>query len=306
MTTVYRLEKEADSSASNEGLPPQASPPSQDDIIAEKLAAIDVEMKDCEGRIKLLKAKSKAKSLQKSIDKKKKRKHLSPDGQEVIPVTGCGKCRLHQQLNLAQVSETDASESDADLSSLKPKQKKQKKEAASLHRTCRAKNLFTRNQMLELVEPETFAYRMSPEDLLCPRQFRLFCNTARSRPDCRADIYQNKVVRVRDLQGGFHELPLNGRSSERFTGAVEKRGRTLLTKTKALKLESNTVSFMKECGFGSLVARGLIDEVYHGKPYTTPPKETKKQKKQRKEEEDKAKKNQEEKAVTHNRSCVLF
>jgi hypothetical protein len=127
---------------------------------------------------------------------------------------------------------------------------------------CRSKILLTRNMMEHLADNKSKAYRLTAKDNQCPRQLRMFAKTARQSYECR-DFFQNQVIKVITPQHKVIELPLNGRHSLRYAGAMEERGRALVTAILSLNFEwPITVTFMKDCGFGSKSARKIIDEFY--------------------------------------------
>jgi hypothetical protein len=173
----------------------------------------------------------------------------------------CSKCKSHRT---SVVSEVYSSESeDSDISEHKHHSLHSKKEhKPSVEQWCRSKILLTRTMMESLVDPATRAYRLTTKDNVCPRQLRMFAKTARQSYECR-DFFKNQVIKVLTPHQQILELPLNGRHSLRYTGAMEDRGRGLVKAILSLNFEWDiTVTFMKDCGFGSKSARKIIDEFY--------------------------------------------
>lgn len=127
-------------------------------------------------------------------------------------------------------------------------------------RFCRSKMLMCGAQVRSLIDHNK-AYIMTPNDLKCPKQFRLFVQTIRTSPDCEG-IFVNGGCKIRDLNGYIHEVPLNCRSSRRYHGAIISRGTLLINTCKKIGINANSVSFLKDCGFGSRIARVLIDMMY--------------------------------------------
>ena len=182
----------------------------------------------------------------------------------------CTKCRRTSSATpktaAQSSSDSEDSDSDSEARAARKKQKRSNKMVAVAESKedhwCRSKILLTRTMMESLVDPITKAYRITTKDVTCPRQLRMFAKTARQSHECR-DFFQNQVIKVLTPQQKVLELPLNGRHSLRYFGAMEDRGRALVKAVLSLDFDWDiTVTFMKDCGFGSKSARKIIDEFY--------------------------------------------